>query len=70
MLRRLVKISLDVDDDASLLEFVVRGEMGQELLWVDKVLGEWFQTGSFSFSENKISLKVNRPESDGTKIPE
>ena len=69
MLRSLVRISLDVDDDAGLLEFVVRGEMGQELLWVDKVLREWFQTRSFPLSENKISLKVNRPGNDGTKIP-
>ena len=43
--------------------------MGQKLLWVNKVLGEWFQTSSFPLSENKISLKVNRPENDGPKIP-
>ena len=55
----LVRISLDVDDYTSLFEFLIRGEVGKDLLWVNKVLGKRFQTSGFSLPKNKISLKVN-----------
>ena len=52
---------LDVDDNTSLLEFLIGGQVGQELLGVNKVLGERLQSSSFPFPENKVSLKVKRP---------
>ena len=55
----LVRISLDVDDNIGLFEFLIRGEVGKDLLWVNKVLRKWFQTSGFPLPENKISLKVN-----------
>ena len=50
---------LDVDDNISLFEFLIRGEVGKDLLWVNKVLGKRFQTSCFPFPENEISLKIN-----------
>ena len=55
----LVRISLDVDNNIGLFEFLIRGEVGKDLLWVNKVLGKRFQTSGFPLPENKISLKVN-----------